>query len=77
MGVRAGDRVVAAPPDELHVILAFLDGAMRIGAVWVGLNRALAPPEKQYLLDDSGTSLVLCDDATVAQLVVARVVCGL
>ena len=27
---------------------------MRLGAVWVGINRALAPPEKQYLLDDSG-----------------------
>ena len=49
------------------MILAF-HGAMRIGAVWVGLNRALAPPEKQYLLDDSGTSLLLCDDATAQQV---------
>ena len=27
---------------------------MRIGAVFVGINRALAAPEKRYLLDDSG-----------------------
>ncbi len=63
MGVRAGDRVAGALPNDLDVILAF-HGAMRIGAVWVGVNRALAPPEKRYLLDDSGSSLLLCDAAT-------------
>src|SRR5262249_30896267 len=41
---------------------------MRLGAVWVGVNRALAPPEKRYLLSDSGTSLMLCDEATAEQL---------
>jgi long-chain acyl-CoA synthetase len=42
------------------VVLAF-HGAMRIGAVWVGVNQALAPPEKQYILDDSGASVFLAD----------------
>ncbi len=41
---------------------------MRLGAVWVGINRALAPPEKQFLLDDSGTSLLLCDAPTAEQV---------
>ena len=67
LGVRAGDRVAGGLPNDLDVILAF-HGAMRLGAVWVGINRALAPPEKQYLLDDSGTSLLLCDAATAAQV---------
>jgi acyl-CoA synthetase (AMP-forming)/AMP-acid ligase II len=67
LGVRPGDRVAGALPNELDVILAF-HGAMRIGAVWVGLNRALAPPEKQYLLDDSGTSVLLCDAPTADQV---------
>ena len=67
LGVRAGDRVAGGLPNDLDVILAF-HGAMRIGAVWVGINRALAPPEKQFLLDDSGTSLLLCDAATADQL---------
>jgi long-chain acyl-CoA synthetase len=67
MGVRAGDRVAGALPNDLDVVLAF-HGAMRIGAVWVGINRALAPPEKRYLLDDSGTSLLLCDLPTAEQL---------
>jgi acyl-CoA synthetase (AMP-forming)/AMP-acid ligase II len=59
--------VAGALPNDVDVVAAF-HGAMRLGAVWVGLNRALAPPEKQYLLDDSGTSLLLCDDATAEQL---------
>jgi acyl-CoA synthetase (AMP-forming)/AMP-acid ligase II len=67
LGVQPGDRVAGALPNELDVILAF-HGAMRIGAVWVGINRALAPPEKQFLLDDSGTSLLLCDTATAEQV---------
>ncbi|HEX4531435.1 MAG TPA: AMP-binding protein [Acidimicrobiia bacterium] len=67
LGVGRGDRVAGALPNDLDVILAF-HGAMRIGAIWVGLNRALAPPEKRYLLDDSGSSLLLCDDATAQQV---------
>jgi len=67
LGVRAGDRVASALPNDVDVILAF-HGAMRIGAIWVGINRALAPPEKRYLLDDSGTSLLLCDAATAEQV---------
>ena len=68
MGVRAGDRVAGALPNDLDVVLAF-HGAMRIGAIWVGINRALAPPEKRYLLDDSGSSLFVCDAATAEQVV--------
>jgi acyl-CoA synthetase (AMP-forming)/AMP-acid ligase II len=67
LGVRGGDRVAGALPNDVAVVAAF-HGAMRLGAVWVGVNRALAPPEKHYLLDDSGTSLLLCDDATAEQL---------
>ncbi len=61
LGVRAGDRVAGSLPNDLDVVVAF-HGAMRIGAVWVGINRALAPPEKEYLLADSGTSLLLAEE---------------
>src|SRR4051794_38774793 len=67
LGVRSGDRVAGALPNDLDVILAF-HGAMRIGAIWVGVNRALAPPEKRFLLDDSGASLLLCDGDTAEQV---------
>ena len=61
LGVRAGDRVAASLPNDTDVVVAF-HGAMRLGAVWVGVNRALAPPEKQFQLADSGSVLFLCDD---------------
>jgi long-chain acyl-CoA synthetase len=61
LGVGPGDRVAASLPNDADVVVAF-HGAMRLGAVWVGVNRALAPPEKRFLLDDSGSSLLLCDD---------------
>lgn len=60
MGVRPGDRVAASLPNEDDVVLAF-HGAMRLGAVWVGINRALADPEKRFQLDDSGAALCLAE----------------
>ena len=61
LGVGTGDRVAASLPNDADVVVAF-HGVMRLGAVWVGVNRALAPPEKQFLLSDSGSTLLLCDD---------------
>jgi acyl-CoA synthetase (AMP-forming)/AMP-acid ligase II len=67
LGVQPGNRVAGCLPNDTAVVIAF-HGAMRLGAVWVGINRALAPPEKEYLLADSGTSLLLCDESTEEQL---------
>src|SRR5688572_13291493 len=61
LGVGPGDRVAASLPNDADVVVAF-HGAMRLGAVWLGVNRALAPPEKRYLLGDSGAILLLSDD---------------
>jgi long-chain acyl-CoA synthetase len=61
LGVRPGDRVAASLPNDAPVVVAF-HGAMRLGAVWLGVNRALAPPEKQYQLQDTEATLLLCDD---------------
>ena len=66
-GVRPGDRVAAALPNDTDVVVAF-HGAMRVGAIWVGVNRALAPPEKHYVLADSETTLLLCDSDTAGQV---------
>jgi O-succinylbenzoic acid--CoA ligase len=67
VGVAAGDRVAVALPNDADIVASF-HGTMRLGAVWVGLNRALAPPEKAYILHDSGTTFLLCDADTAAQL---------
>jgi long-chain acyl-CoA synthetase len=60
LGIGPGDRVAASLPNHPDIVIAFL-GAMRLGAVWVGLNRTLAPPEMSVLLSDSGASVLLTD----------------
>lgn len=60
LGVRPGDRVAASLPNDTPVVVAF-HGAMRIGAIWLGINRALAPPEQRFQLDDTGASVLLSD----------------
>ena len=67
LGLAPGDRIAVCLPNDVDIVVAFL-GAMRLGAVWVGVNRALAPPEKQYLLSDSGASVFLATAEAAAQL---------
>jgi acyl-CoA synthetase (AMP-forming)/AMP-acid ligase II len=58
LGVGPGDRVAACLPNDVDIAVAFL-GCMRMGALWVGVGRALAPPEKEFLLRDSGARVFL------------------
>ncbi len=67
LGLRPGDRIAGCLPNDIDVVIAF-HGAMRLGAVWLGINRVLAPPEKRYLIEDSGASLLLCDEVTAAEI---------
>lgn len=67
LGVRRGDRVAVSLPNDLDIVVAF-HGAMRLGAVWVGINRVLAHPEKVFMLGDAGAALYLTSDDLPAQL---------
>jgi long-chain acyl-CoA synthetase len=60
LGIRPGDRLAVALPNDVDIVVAF-HGAMRLGATWVGVNRNLAVPEQRYLLEDSGSDVVLAD----------------
>ena len=55
LGVSPGDRVAWSLPNCAELPIGFL-ASQRIGAIWMGVNVALAPPEKQYLLDDAEVS---------------------
>jgi long-chain acyl-CoA synthetase len=57
-GVRAGDRVAACLPNRAEIVIAFL-ATQRLGALWVGIAKPLAAPEKRYLLEDSGACVYL------------------
>lgn len=67
LGVAPGDRVAASLPNDPDIVVAFL-GAMRLGAIWVGVNRGLAPPEKLALLADAEASVLLADHETLGAL---------
>jgi long-chain acyl-CoA synthetase len=60
LGLRPGDRLAASLPNDLDVVVAF-HGAMRIGAVWVGINTALVPAEKLQLLAECGARVLLSE----------------
>jgi acyl-CoA synthetase (AMP-forming)/AMP-acid ligase II len=63
LGVEPGDRVGACLPNHTEIVVAFL-GAMRVGAVWVGIPQDLATPEKCFILDDADVEVLLADQAT-------------
>jgi len=65
LGVAPGDRVAACLPNDVDIVVAFL-GTARLGAIWVGVNRPLAAPEKSFLLADSGARVLLGPDDVVA-----------
>lgn len=67
LGTKPGDRVAACLPNDLDIVVAF-HAVMRLGAIWVGVNQALAPPEKAYLLSDCGATVLLTDPITRERL---------
>jgi fatty-acyl-CoA synthase len=62
MGVGAGDRVATYGRNSDAYLLAFL-GCARLGAVHVPINYALTGEELSYLLEQSGSRLLLIDPA--------------
>lgn len=66
-GVRPGDRLAVSLINDLPLVVLF-HAAMRLGAIWVGVNRALAPPEKAYLLADSGAAFFAGDEEMVEEV---------
>ncbi|MFZ4747911.1 MAG: class I adenylate-forming enzyme family protein [Sphingomonas sp.] len=66
-GVRSGDRVAASLGNEANLIIAFF-ATMRLGAVWVGINKILPGDDKRYILDHSGARLLLTDSTLKHQV---------
>jgi acyl-CoA synthetase (AMP-forming)/AMP-acid ligase II len=67
LGLRPGDRVAVSAPHDSEIIVAYL-AALRLGLVWVGINRNLAPAEKLFMLGDCGAKLVLATPEIAATL---------
>ncbi|MCH2169162.1 AMP-binding protein [Myxococcota bacterium] len=67
LGIKPGDRVAACLPNDVEIVVAML-ACMRLGVLWVGVNRPLAPREKAYILRDSGARVLLARPEIVAEL---------
>lgn len=70
-GIRQYDRIAACLPNDVDIIIALLACA-RLGAIWVGVNRPLAAPEKVFILQDSGASLYLTDPQACEEIATQR-----
>jgi len=71
LGLQSGDRIAASAGNHVDIVIAFF-AAQRLGAIWVGISRALAAPEKVYQLQDAGVRLLLTDAAAAEQIAAHR-----
>ncbi len=67
LGVQRGDRVAASLPNGIPVVLSLL-ATLRIGAVWVGINRIYAAPEKAFSLRDAGVKVLFATPDIIESL---------
>jgi long-chain acyl-CoA synthetase len=60
LGVHAGDRIAVSLANDIHIVIAFL-AVQRMGAIWVGINRAYASGERRHFLSDAGVSILVAE----------------
>jgi fatty-acyl-CoA synthase len=71
LGLAKGDRFALMATNSDAFVVAFY-AALRLGAVFVPINPASAPPELRYLLEDSGATVFVHDPAVAATVGAAR-----
>lgn len=76
LGLRPGSRLAVSAGNHPEIVVAFF-AVMRLGAIWVGINRNLAPVEKRFLLQDSGALILLAEDAVLSELAAYHAELGL
>jgi acyl-CoA synthetase (AMP-forming)/AMP-acid ligase II len=67
LGIGRYDRLAVCLPNDLDVVISML-ASQRLGAIWVGINKVLAPREKADLLADSGSRVFLALPEVAASL---------
>lgn len=66
-GLRSGDRIAASLGNDCNIVVAFF-AAMRLGAVWIGINKILPVPDKRYIVSHGGAKILICDRQVAEQL---------
>jgi acyl-CoA synthetase (AMP-forming)/AMP-acid ligase II len=65
LGIGKDDVVAVSLPNASNVVVTF-HAVLRLGAIWLGVNRNLAPPEKDFILHDAGARLLLASPDVAA-----------
>ena len=71
MGVKKDEVVAVSLPNTSDVVITF-HAVARLGAIWLGINRNLAPPEKEFILHDANACLLLASPDVAEGLASAR-----
>jgi acyl-CoA synthetase (AMP-forming)/AMP-acid ligase II len=71
LGLAKGDRFALMATNSDAFVVAFY-AALRLGAIFVPINPASAPPELRYLLEDSGATVFVHDPAVAATVGATR-----
>ncbi len=71
LGLTKGDRFALMATNSDQFVIAFY-AALRLGAIFVPVNPASAPPEVNYLLSDSGASIFVVEPSLVGVVDAAR-----
>ena len=67
LGLRQGDRLAVCLPNGPEIV-GVLFGCWKLGAIYTGVHRVLAAPEKRFMLEDSGARLLLADPENARQV---------
>src|ERR1700691_2321663 len=70
IGIKEDDVVAVSLPNASDVVITF-HAVARVGAIWLGVNRNLAPPEKRFILGDADACLLLASPDAADGLVAA------
>jgi long-chain acyl-CoA synthetase len=67
LGVQPTDRVAVSLPNDVAIVVT-LFAVLKSQAIWLGINRPLAPPEKAYMLRDAEVNVLITTADTAASL---------
>jgi long-chain acyl-CoA synthetase len=65
LGVQPGDRIAASMGNHAELVIAFL-ATMRLGGIWLGINRTSTDAEAAFMLEDSEAKVLIGDQAVAA-----------
>ena len=71
LGVARGDRVALVMPQRFETAIAYM-AIFQMGAVAMPLSMLFGPEALEYRLQDSGATVALCDESSIANLLAVR-----